>query len=60
MRDLTVGGQSVLHLGVLAHERRDLLTTRWLTFEALSRPSWGITGNTGHVAVRVTVAMAIH
>jgi signal transduction histidine kinase len=45
-RDRTVGGQSVEHLGGLAHEMRNLLTTAMLTFDALSTGSVGITGNT--------------
>ena len=46
-RDRTVGGAGVAHLGFLAHEMRNLLSTSMLTFDALSRGSVGVHGSTG-------------
>ena len=46
-RDRTVGVSGVAHLGFLAHEMRNLLSTSMLTFEALSRGSVGVHGSTG-------------
>jgi diguanylate cyclase (GGDEF)-like protein len=46
-RDRTVDGENVEQLGFLAHEMRNLLTTSMLTFEAVSKGSVGINGNTG-------------
>jgi hypothetical protein len=43
-RDRTVGGSGVAHLGFLAHEMRNLLSTSMLTFEALSRGNVGVHG----------------
>jgi signal transduction histidine kinase len=37
----------VAHLGYLAHEMRNLLTTSMLTFEALAKGSVGVHGSTG-------------
>ncbi|MDC0719110.1 sensor histidine kinase [Nannocystis bainbridge] len=45
-RDST-SGPSVEHLGFLAHEMRNLLTTAMLTFEALMHGRVGIQGSTG-------------
>jgi signal transduction histidine kinase len=46
-RDRTVRGTSMEHLGFLAHEMRNLLSTSMLTFEALSRGTVGMHGTTG-------------
>jgi diguanylate cyclase (GGDEF)-like protein len=46
-RDGAVSGPRTAHLGVLAHEMRNLLTTSMLTFEALEKGSVGIQGSTG-------------
>jgi signal transduction histidine kinase len=46
-RDRTIGNSGVAHLGFLAHEMRNLLSTSMLTFEALSRGSVGVHGSTG-------------
>ncbi len=46
-RDRRVDGVGVAHLGFLAHEMRNLLSTSMLTFEALSRGAVGIQGSTG-------------
>ena len=46
-RDRTVSGSGVAHLGFLAHEMRNLLSTSMLTFEALSRGNVGVHGSTG-------------
>jgi signal transduction histidine kinase len=46
-RDRTIGGAGVEHLGFLAHEMRNLLTTSMLTFDAISRGTVGVHGNTG-------------
>ncbi|HET6146307.1 MAG TPA: HAMP domain-containing sensor histidine kinase [Polyangia bacterium] len=46
-RDHGVGEQRATHLGFLAHEMRNLLTTSMLTFDALSRGSVGVQGSTG-------------
>jgi signal transduction histidine kinase len=46
-RDRAVGGAGVAHLGVLAHEMRNLLTTAMLTFDALKRGGVGVNGSTG-------------
>ena len=46
-RDRSVGSPRTAHLGVLADEMRNLLTTAMLTFEALEKGSVGIQGSTG-------------
>jgi two-component sensor histidine kinase len=46
-RDLTSAGPGMAHLGYLAHEMRNLLSTSFLTFKALERGSVGIQGSTG-------------
>jgi len=46
-RDRTMANSGVAHLGFLAHEMRNLLSTSMLTFEALSRGSIGVHGSTG-------------
>ena len=46
-RDRSITGVGVAHLGFLAHEMRNLLTTSMLTFDALSRGTVGVKGNTG-------------
>jgi hypothetical protein len=47
-RDRAVGGNpGAAHLGFLAHEMRNLLTTSMLTYEALVRGNVGIQGSTG-------------
>jgi signal transduction histidine kinase len=46
-RDLAVTGTGTAHLGFLAHEMRNLLTTSMLTFSALERGSVGVQGSTG-------------
>ena len=46
-RDRSVSGSGAAHLGFLAHEMRNLLTTSMLTFEVLSKGSVGVNGNTG-------------
>src|SRR4029078_8842073 len=46
-RDRTISGSGVAHLGFLAHEMRNLLSTSMLTFEALSRGNVGVHGSTG-------------
>jgi signal transduction histidine kinase len=46
-RDRAAGGPGVEHLGFLAHEMRNLLTTSMLTFEALTRGRVGVQGSTG-------------
>jgi diguanylate cyclase (GGDEF)-like protein len=46
-RDRAVSGPRTAHLGVLAHEMRNLLTTAMLTFEALEKGSVGVQGSTG-------------
>jgi signal transduction histidine kinase len=47
-RDRQVGVETgVAHLGYLAHEMRNLLTTSMLTFEALAKGSVGVHGSTG-------------
>jgi signal transduction histidine kinase len=46
-RDRTVGDAGAAHLGFLAHEMRNLLSTAMLTFDALSRGSVGVKGSTG-------------
>ena len=46
-RDRSVSSPRTAHLGVLAHEMRNLLTTSMLTFEALEKGSVGIQGSTG-------------
>jgi signal transduction histidine kinase len=51
-RDRTVGVSGVAHLGFLAHEMRNLLSTSMLTFEALSRGSVGVHGSTGRLLGR--------
>jgi signal transduction histidine kinase len=46
------GGPGAAHLGFLAHEMRNLLTTSMLTYEALARGSVGINGSTGNLLGR--------
>ena len=46
-RDRSVAGPGVAHLGFLAHEMRNLVTTSMLTFEALSGGTVGVSGSTG-------------
>jgi signal transduction histidine kinase len=46
-RDRAIEGVGAAHLGFLAHEMRNLLTTSMLTFDALSRGTVGIQGSTG-------------
>lgn len=46
-RDRSINSPGTAHLGVLAHEMRNLLTTSMLTFEALEKGSVGIQGSTG-------------
>lgn len=46
-RDQSPTGPGVAHLGFLAHEMRNLLTTAMLTFDAISRGSVGVHGSTG-------------
>ena len=46
-RDRTIDGLGVAHLGFLAHEMRNLLTTSMLTFDALTRGTVGVQGSTG-------------
>ena len=46
-RDRAIAGPSTAHLGFLAHEMRNLLTTSMLTFEAISKGGVGVHGSTG-------------
>jgi signal transduction histidine kinase len=46
-RDRSADRPGVAHLGFLAHEMRNLLTTSMLTFDALTRGSVGVNGSTG-------------
>ncbi|HZL19162.1 MAG TPA: HAMP domain-containing sensor histidine kinase [Polyangia bacterium] len=46
-RDRAVDRSGVAHLGVLAHEMRNLLMTAMLTFDALKRGGVGVKGSTG-------------
>jgi signal transduction histidine kinase len=46
-RDRMVERTGVAHLGLLAHEMRNLLNTSMLTFAALERGSIGVNGSTG-------------
>jgi signal transduction histidine kinase len=46
-RDRTADSPGVAHLGFLAHEMRNLLSTSMLTFDALRRGTVGIHGSTG-------------
>jgi signal transduction histidine kinase len=46
-RDRAVEGAGAEHLGFLAHEMRNLLTTSLLTFDTLVRGTVGIQGSTG-------------
>jgi signal transduction histidine kinase len=46
-RDRTAEGIGAEHLGFLAHEMRNLLTTSMVTFDALSRGTVGVQGSTG-------------
>ena len=57
-RDRTVGGSGVAHLGFLAHEMRNLLSTAMLTFEALSRGSVGRPREHQHLARAQSTANA--
>jgi diguanylate cyclase (GGDEF)-like protein len=45
-------GRPTAHLGVLAHEMRNLLTTSLLTFGALEKGSVGVQGDTGKLLGR--------
>jgi signal transduction histidine kinase len=51
-RDRTVGSPGVAHLGFLAHEMRNLLSTSILTFDALRKGTLGVTGSTGTLHAR--------
>jgi hypothetical protein len=46
-RDRSVAGPGVAHLGFLAHEMRNLVTTSMLTFDALSGGTVGVSRSTG-------------
>jgi diguanylate cyclase (GGDEF)-like protein len=46
-RDHRNDSQGIAHLGFLAHEMRNLLTTSMLTFDAIERGTVGVRGNTG-------------
>jgi signal transduction histidine kinase len=46
-RDRTIESIGAAHLGFLAHEMRNLLTTSMVTFDALSRGTVGVQGSTG-------------
>ena len=58
-RDREVSGSGVPHLGFLAHEMRNLLTTSMLTFEVLSKGSVGVSGNTGALLGRSLQRMRV-
>jgi diguanylate cyclase (GGDEF)-like protein len=58
-RDRSAGGSGVAHLGFLAHELRNLLTTSILTFDVLSRGSVGVNGNTGALLARSLQRMRV-
>jgi signal transduction histidine kinase len=51
-RDLTEAGSGMAHLGFLAHEMRNLLSTSMLSFSALERGSIGVQGSTGSLLGR--------
>ena len=51
-RDRTADSPGVAHLGVLAHEMRNLLSTSMLTFDALRKGTVGIHGSTGAMHAR--------
>jgi signal transduction histidine kinase len=51
-RDRTVGSPGVAHLGFLAHEMRNLLSTSILTFDALRKGTVGVLGSTGTLHAR--------
>ena len=46
-RDQALSGEGVAHLGFLAHEMRNLLTTSMLSFDALGRGTVGVKGSMG-------------
>jgi signal transduction histidine kinase len=51
-RDRTADSPGVAHLGFLAHELRNLLSTSMLTFDALRKGTVGIHGSTGAMHAR--------
>jgi signal transduction histidine kinase len=51
-RDRTSGSPGVAHLGFLAHEMRNLLSTSILTFDALRKGTVGVLGSTGTLHAR--------
>ena len=58
-RDLTGGAPGMAHLGFLAHEMRNLLSTSMLTFHALERGSVGVQGSTGALLGRSLRGMRV-
>jgi signal transduction histidine kinase len=51
-RDRTADSPGVAHLGFLAHEMRNLLSTSILTFDALRKGTVGVLGSTGTLHAR--------
>jgi signal transduction histidine kinase len=58
-RDRKVGGAAAAHLGFLAHEMRNLLSTAMLTFDVLVKGTVGIHGSTGSMHGRSLQRMRV-